>query len=203
MAQVTKLNCTKIKRIHVFRPNLNKDSGLVTRDFILYIHSIFNFKYIYTLWIYYWILLLISWYHTLNSRKLGVILGSGYHQAIHQNRYWMSQISLCGNKPSHEPKSAVHPKDRGHCAFIMTSSNGNIFYVTGPLCWEFPVIGEFPSQMPVKWSFDVFFDLHLNTPLSKQLARQWYEMSSHSLWRHCYVFIQFWWDLLPLDFSSL
>ena len=39
---------------------------------------------------------------------------------------------------------------------IMTSSNGNIFRVTGPL-W-----GEFPSQRPVTWSFDVFFDLRLN-----------------------------------------
>ena len=30
------------------------------------------------------------------------------------------------------------------------------------------VTGEFPSQRPVTWSFDVFFDLRLNKPLSKQ-----------------------------------
>ena len=28
--------------------------------------------------------------------------------------------------------------------------------------------GEFPAQRPVTWSFDVFFDLHLNKWLSKQ-----------------------------------
>ena len=40
----------------------------------------------------------------------------------------------------------------------MTSSNGNIFRVTGPLCGEFTGPGEFPTQRPVTRSFDVFFD---------------------------------------------
>ena len=31
-----------------------------------------------------------------------------------------------------------------------------------------PVPGEFPAQRPVTWSFDVFFDMHLNKRLSKQ-----------------------------------
>ena len=45
----------------------------------------------------------------------------------------------------------------------MTSSNGNIFPVTGPLCGEFtPVTGEFPSQRPVTRSSDVYFDMCLN-----------------------------------------
>ena len=35
----------------------------------------------------------------------------------------------------------------------MTSSNGNIFRVTGLLCGEFT--GEFPAQKPVTRSFDV------------------------------------------------
>ena len=44
----------------------------------------------------------------------------------------------------------------------MTSSNGNIFRVTGHLCaGNSPVSGEFPAQMPVTRSFDVFFDLRL------------------------------------------
>ena len=50
-----------------------------------------------------------------------------------------------------------------------------------------PVTGEFPSQRPVMWSFDVFFDLHLNKRLSKQSRRRWFEMPSRSLWRHCNV----------------
>ena len=51
---------------------------------------------------------------------------------------------------------------------MMTSSNGNIFRVTGPLCGEFTGPGEFPTQRPVTRSFDVFFDLCLNKRLSKQ-----------------------------------
>ena len=49
---------------------------------------------------------------------------------------------------------------------MMTSSNGNIFRVTGPLCGEFTGPGEFPTQMPVMRSFDVFFGLRLNKRLS-------------------------------------
>ena len=51
---------------------------------------------------------------------------------------------------------------------MMTSSNGNIFRVTGPLCGEFTGPGEFPTQRPVTRSFDVYFDLRLNKRLSKQ-----------------------------------
>ena len=40
--------------------------------------------------------------------------------------------------------------------FMMTSSNGDIFRVTGPLCGEFTGPGEFPAQRPVTRSFDVF-----------------------------------------------
>ena len=49
---------------------------------------------------------------------------------------------------------------------MMTSSNGNIFRVTGHLYGEFP--GEFPAQMPVTRNFDVFFGLRPNKLLSKQ-----------------------------------
>ena len=67
---------------------------------------------------------------------------------------------------------------------MMTSSNGNIFRVTGPLCGEFTGPGEFPAQRPVTRSFDVFFDLRLNKRLSKQPWGWWFETLSWSLWRH-------------------
>ena len=66
----------------------------------------------------------------------------------------------------------------------MTSSNGNIFRVTGHLCGEFIGPGEFPAQRPVTRSFDVFFDLRLNKRLSKQLWGWWLETLSWTLWRH-------------------
>ena len=49
------------------------------------------------------------------------------------------------------------------------------------------VTGEFPTQWPVTWSFDVFLDLCLNKRLSKQSGGWWFEMPSCSLWRHCNV----------------
>ena len=48
-----------------------------------------------------------------------------------------------------------------------------------------PVSGEFPSQRPVTRSFDLFFDLRLNKPLSKQWWGWWFETLSRLLWRHC------------------
>ena len=66
----------------------------------------------------------------------------------------------------------------------MTSSNGSIFRVTGPLCGEFTGPGEFPAQRPVTRSFDIFFDLCLNKRLSKQPRGWWFETPSWSLWRH-------------------
>ena len=68
---------------------------------------------------------------------------------------------------------------------MMTSSNGNIFRVSGPLCGEFTGPGEFPTQRAVTRSFDVFFDLRLNKRLSKQPWGWWFETPSWSLWRQC------------------
>ena len=75
---------------------------------------------------------------------------------------------------------ATHSKS----LYMMTSSNGNIFLVTGPLCGEFTGPGKFPTQRPVTRSFDVYFDLPLNKRLGKQPWGWWFETLSWSLWRH-------------------
>ena len=70
--------------------------------------------------------------------------------------------------------------------YMMTSWNGNIFRVTGPLCGEFTVHRPIPlTKASHAWSFDVFFDLCLNKRLSKQSRGWWFETPSGSLWRHC------------------
>ena len=66
---------------------------------------------------------------------------------------------------------------------MMTSSNGNTFRATGPLCGEFT--GEFPSQRPVTRSVNVFFGLCLNKRLSKQSYGWWFDTPLRPLWRHC------------------
>ena len=60
---------------------------------------------------------------------------------------------------------------------VIMGLNGNIFRVTDT--------GGFPSQRPLKGSFDVFFDMRLNKRLSKQSRRRWFETPSRSMWRHC------------------
>ena len=51
---------------------------------------------------------------------------------------------------------------------MMTSSNGNISALLALCAGNSPVTDEFPAQMPVMRSFNVFFDLRLNKRLSKQ-----------------------------------
>ena len=65
-----------------------------------------------------------------------------------------------------------------------------------------PVTGEFHAQRPVTRSFDVFFDLRLNTQLSNQSWGWWFETPSRPLLRHWlknYLFDRFhFWDILQL-----
>ena len=67
---------------------------------------------------------------------------------------------LCYNAPPHWPLllcSIPAWEWLCPCKPMMTSSNGNVFCVTGPFCKE--VAYEFLSQRPVTHSCDVFFDL--------------------------------------------
>ena len=67
---------------------------------------------------------------------------------------------------------------------MITSSNGNIFRVTGPL-WEEFTGHRGPSQRPVTRGFDVLFDLRLNKRLGKPSRRWWFKTPSRSVWCHC------------------
>ena len=82
---------------------------------------------------------------------------------------------------------------------MMTSSNGNIFRVTGPLCGEFTGHRRIPSQRPVTRIFDVFFHLPLNKWLSKHPRRRWFQTQSGSIWRHCNVMV----DNLPVHYNDV
>ena len=89
------------------------------------------------------------------------------------------------NLPHYRPFVGIKPVDQGRvmqkpyqCHYcigrkraypMMTSSNGNIFRVTGP----------------VTRSCDVFFDLRLNKRLSKQSWGWWFETLLRPLWRPC------------------
>ena len=66
-----------------------------------------------------------------------------------------------------------------------------------------PVTGWFPSQRPVTWSIDVFFDLRQNKRLNKQSRRRWFETPWRSLWRHCSVIWTLVWHLSWLPWTSV
>ena len=99
---------------------------------------------------------------------------------------WQLSNKLLANEIPSDLSSDEFWTDILYCnSLMMTSSNGNIFRVTGTLCGEFTGPGEFPTQRPVTRSFDVFFDLRLNKRLSKQPWGWWFETPSLSLWHHC------------------
>ena len=72
--------------------------------------------------------------------------------------------------------------------YMMTSSNGNIFRVTGHLCGEFTGPQWIPHTKASDAELLCYFDLHPNKRLSKQLWGWWFETQSRPLWRHRNVF---------------
>ena len=89
------------------------------------------------------------------------------------------------SNPSSEPRvvSLLMHRCITQLQYMMTSSNGNIFRITGYLCGEFTK--WFPcTKRPVTRSFDVFFDLRLNKRLRKQSWGWWFETLPCPLWRH-------------------
>ena len=68
---------------------------------------------------------------------------------------------------------------------MMTSSNGNIFRVTGPLCGEFTGHRGIPRTKASDAELWCFLDLRLNKRLNKQSWGRWSETPSRPLWRHC------------------
>ena len=125
--------------------------------------------------------LIVNWKLTTTSlyddtiRYVACLFVSTLHIFV-QSALHMIQMSMLSLRPVCESKSYVQ--------VMMTSSNGKIFRVTGHLCGNSPVPGEFLTQRPVTRSFDVFFDLRLNKRLSKQSWGWWFETLSRSLWRH-------------------
>ena len=69
---------------------------------------------------------------------------------------------------------------------MMTSSNGNIFHITSPLCGEFTSNQWIPLTKAS--NADVSFDLRLNKHLSNQSLGWWFEMPLCPLWHHSNVY---------------
>ena len=115
---------------------------------------------------------------------------------------WCNQLSfiMSHRTSSFDLMMLLTTVDRkGYYAHTWWRHQMETFFALLALCaGNSPVTDEFPSQWPVMRSFDVFSDLCLNKPLSKQSWGSWFEMPSHSLWLHCNVEIwikigRYWW----------
>ena len=84
---------------------------------------------------------------------------------------------------------------------MVTSSNGNIFRVTGHLCGEFTGRRWIPRTKTSDAELWCFFHLRLNKRSSKQSWGWWFETLSRPLWRHsnaiillsCWILLQLPW----------
>ena len=69
--------------------------------------------------------------------------------------------------------------------YMMTSSNGNIFRVTGHLCGEFTGPWWIPRTKASDEELWCFLWSASHKRLSKQSPGWWFETPSRPLWRHC------------------
>ena len=95
-------------------------------------------------------------------------------------------IHISQRGPSKHVYTNEHQWDQDicdHSLVMMTSSNGNIFRVTGHLCGEFTGPRWIPRTKASDADLDVIFDLRP----SKQWLGWWFETLSSPLWRHCNV----------------
>ena len=113
-------------------------------------------------------------------------------QAVNWSPIWplLNGVTLClWPHPSKSPglNCALCILLKWMYCFMKTSSNGT-FSASLAICeGKSPASGEFPAQMPVRRSFNVFFDLCLNKRWRKQSWGWIFEMLSRPLWRHCNV----------------
>ena len=143
----------------------------------------------------------IDCFHALNTTKTHVLLLLCQWT---ENDNLVNQLAMTQNK--HNILQTVYIADSGFAPsqwetalwlyhpFMMTSSNGNIFRVSGHLWGEFTGSRWLP-RTKASDAERVFFDLCRNKRLSKQSWGWWFETLSCPLWRHCDVL---YWCRLPI-----
>ena len=118
---------------------------------------------------------------TRSKRTLNVIMDSLNRRKIQQfvgeHRRCFATNTGTVRKRKHKTKSKQSASDKVmgiilfsclHTAYplnyahMMTLSNGNFFTLLALYAGNSPVTGEFPSQRPVRRSFDALFDVRLN-----------------------------------------
>ena len=102
----------------------------------------------------------------------------------HQRRFSNCGWSYAMDEQSHRTETHVYNYLSMSYSCMMTSSNGSIFRVTGPLCGEFTGLRWIPRTKASDVELWCYFDLRPNKRLSKQSWGWWFETLSCPLWRH-------------------
>ena len=87
--------------------------------------------------------------------------------------------------------------------FMMTSSNGNLFRVTGHLCREFTSHRWIPCTKASGTELWCFLWSAPSKLLSRQWRNWWFQMPLCSLWRHCNVLLIFHLQRNPMKISFI
>ena len=140
---------------------------------------------------------------TRSKRTLNVIMDSLNRRKMQQfvgehRRCFGTNTGTVRKKQKTKSKQSVSDKVMGiilfsclHTAYplnyahMRTSSNGNIFRVTGPLCGEFTGHRWIPLTKASEAELWCFIWCALEQRLSKHSRCRWFETPSFSLWRRC------------------
>ena len=140
-----------------------------------------------------WIQLFLQWFYDIQGNQTRSL----HHMSM--TEIW--QILLCRSTDCHFASRSTQVKP----PIMMTSSNGNIFRVTGLLCGEFTGHRWIPRTKSSDAELWCFLWSVPEPQLSKQWRRRWLETPSRSLWLHCNVlqFISNWRAFFMLLLHSL
>ena len=120
---------------------------------------------------------------TKQYNQNGKFVSETEHLAYGLRGHWLNKTVSKIWCQCFDDTAAIIRLSAGHNIYMMTSSNGNISRITGPLCGEFTGHRWFPG----KKASDAELWCSLYKWLSKQSWGWWIETPSRSLWRHCNI----------------
>ena len=138
---------------------------------------------------------LLSFIDISTHALLQCFAGSRAGMWLHQ-RQWGNLLCIYGNSliisnQNKTRQSANHVNNFGMRSMSLLSAKISWWHHQMCRLSALPVLcagnslvtSEYPSQMPVTRSFDIFFDLRLNKRLNKQPRCRWFATPSRWLWR--------------------
>ena len=135
---------------------------------------------------------ILSEIHTFSFKKMHLKMSSAKWRPFCLGLNVLTNLNYRRKPPSNwSPGPTIPATLCWH--FMMTSSHGNGFRVTGPLWRE--SVGQRWIPLTKASDKDHCVSIYLRLkkqPLSKQSSRRWFETSSCTLWHHCIALVMRW-----------